>query len=178
MNLQEAKTLVAMTVANWPQMQDKDMSATAKLWATMLADIPYETAKQALIKVLATARYFPTMADIREALVDLTQGKDMTADEAWGCVVQAIRRYGYYQPEKGMATLPREVRAVVEHFGWRELCASEEPDVIRGQFRMAWEARVKRARELATLPPAVRQRILELSAGASLPGLPEEVEER
>jgi hypothetical protein len=168
-NLKEALRLVAWATANFPQLQERDMRPTAELWAKMLGDIPYQLAEKALMKVLATARYFPTVAEIREAAAELQHGRPMTADEAWGLVAEAVRRYGYYREQEALASLPPEVAVIVRRFGWQEICACEEPDVIRGQFRRAWEINSGQAREIAVLPAPIRELIEAHSATMALP---------
>ncbi len=159
----EVGKLVQFAFANYPHLQEKDSGQVAELWNAALSDIPFELAKAALVKVLTTSRYFPTVADIREAAVYLTTGRPMTADEAWGLVTEAIRHYGYYREREALASLPPDVAAVVRRFGWQEICSCEEPDVIRGQFRRAWEANASQAREMAVLPAPIREMILAAS---------------
>ena len=93
MTLQEVKKLLTLTVANFPSLQEKDLRSTALLWQKMLGDIPYDVAEKALIMVLTKAKYFPTVAEIREAAAELQFGRPMAADEAWGLVLDAIRHY-------------------------------------------------------------------------------------
>lgn len=145
------------------------MRPTAELWARVLADVPYDVAEKAMIKVLATVKYFPTVAEIREAVADLTTGRPMTAHEAWGMVTSAVKKYGYYRESEALASLPPDVVSVVKRFGWREICSCEEPDVLRGQFRRAWEASASHAREMAMLPAPIRQLIEAQSAAKALP---------
>lgn len=43
-----------------------------KLWSLVLEDsIPYERAERALVKVLRTAKFFPTAGEVREAAISL-----------------------------------------------------------------------------------------------------------
>ena len=67
------------------------MQPTAVLWEKALSDLDYPTAEKALIKVLSVSRFFPTIADIREAATQITQPRVMDAMEAWGLVGQAIK---------------------------------------------------------------------------------------
>lgn len=159
MTLKESLRLVAWATANFPQLQERDMRPTAELWAKMLEDVPYEIAEKALVKVLATAKYFPTVAELREAVAELRNGQQITALEAWGLVIEAVKKYGYYRQEEALASLPPEVSAFVRRFGWEDICCSEEPDVVRGQFRRAWEEQAIRKKELAVLPEPLRQLI-------------------
>lgn len=149
MTKSEAAALLGWAVANFPNMQERDLRPTAELWYRMLADLPYEIAEKALLRVLATAKHFPTVAEIREAAVELTSDPVPTAMEAWAEVRRAISLYGYYREEEALASLSPATAQVVRWIGWQEICASEQPDVIRAQFRMAYERYVARAKEEA-----------------------------
>jgi hypothetical protein len=138
-------------------MQEKDMRPTANLWSEMLSDIPFDIAKAALIKVLATARFWPTVAEIREAAAEIINPQLPSPIEAWGEVVQAIKIYGLYRQEEGISSLSPITKRVVQNIGWREICLCEQPDVIRGQFRMAYEQYAKREKEEAILPAEIKR---------------------
>ena len=132
MNRKEIINLLGIATANFPNMQERDMKPTAILWEKSLSDIPYDIAEKALIKVLATSKFFPTIAEIREAAADITQPRTMDAIEAWGLVIKAIRRYGSYRESEAIASLPEDVAQMVKRFGWRELCLNENSDTLRG----------------------------------------------
>ncbi len=159
MTQQEATKLVAFALANFPNMQEKDLRPTAKLWAHILSDIPYPVAEKALIKVLATAKFFPTVAEIRDAAMQLTQPTIPTALEAWGEVQRAWGLYGWSRQEEALASMSPLTAEVCRRFGWRDMCACEEPEVLRGQFRMAYEQYAGRQKEMAVLPDNVRSLI-------------------
>ena len=173
MNPDQVSFLLALAVANFPTLQEKDMGPTLVLWQEMLSDIPFEVAKAAIKKVLATIKYFPTVAEIREACSQITNPRQLTYDEAWALIIGAISRYGYYREAEGLTSLPLIVQQVVKNIGWQEVCTCEEPDVIRGQFRRAWEVRLAREREENMLPAEIRLIINKAAAGVKR--LPEEV---
>jgi len=159
---------MGMAAANFPRLQEKDMSQTAKLWEKSLSDIPYDVAEKSLLKVLSTSKFFPTISEIREAAAQITQPRTMDAMEAWGLINQAIRKYGHYRPEDGLNSLPDDVRQMAERFGWRELCLNENPDTLRAQFRMAWETQSKRENELKALPTEIRELIGGMAEGMKM----------
>jgi hypothetical protein len=159
MNKSEIKSLLMIAIANFPSMQERNMTPTAELWSEVLSDIDYQVAKSALIKVLSTSEFFPTVAKIREAVAMITQPNSLDAMEAWGLIGQAVRRYGFNRKAEAMAMLPAEVVEMVERFSWREICYNENPDTLRAQFRMAWETQSKRKKELMALPADIRRLI-------------------
>lgn len=150
-------SLLALAVANFPHLQDKDMGPTVALWTEMLSDMPFATAKTALIKVLATAKFWPTVAEIREAAVSITNPTMLTPAEAWGQVIRAVKDYGYYRPTEGIATLDPTVRKAVKAFGgFVEICMTENIDVVRAQFMRVYEQCASREKEIAVLPESVK----------------------
>jgi len=168
MNRKEIINLLGIATANFPTLQQKEMKPTAILWEKSLADMSYDVAEKALIKVLSTSKFFPTIAEIREAAAQITQPRTLDAMEAWGLIVQAIRKYGMYRQKEGLESLPEEVRNMANRFTWRELCLNENPDTMRAQFRMAWETQSKRTNELKAIPQEIRLMIEDVTKGMKL----------
>lgn len=146
------------------------MRPTAVLWERTLSDLPADVAEAALMMVLATSRYFPTVADIRAAAAQIQNPQAMDASEAWGQVAAALRKFGLYQAKEAMEYLSPDVAAMVQRFGWYELCHADKIDVIRGQFMRAWDAFAKGRQEMAVLPASVRVLIEGMAEQKSLPG--------
>jgi hypothetical protein len=70
-----------------------------------------------------------------------------TAGEAWTIVLDEIRRVG---GNYGAPAIKNElIQKAVDAVGWKEICLSERPDIIRAHFTKAYEALVeKRKREV------------------------------
>lgn len=168
MNRKEIINLLGIATANFPNLQQKEMKPTAILWEKALADIPYDVAEKAVIKVLSTSKFFPTIAEIREAMAQITQPRTLDAMEAWGLINEAIRKFGYYRQKEAMEFLPDEVREMVKRFTWRELCLSENIETLRAQFRMAWETQSKRRNEMKAIPQEIRILIEDTTKGMKL----------
>jgi len=152
MTNKEISALLALATANFPHISEKDMKPTALLWKEMLSDIPFEVAKAALIKVLATAKYWPTVAEIREAATSLTNPDILPAPEAWAQVMKAIR-YNW-----SVDKLDPIVRKAIEGFGGLDgIGYCENIDVVRGQFMKAYEQYASREKEMVVLPSSVRE---------------------
>jgi hypothetical protein len=127
----------------------------------MLGDLDYVAANVAVKRHLASSKWPPTVADIREQCTGVSGGEMVTAAAAWGELMQAVRRHGYYHEAEALADLSPEVREVVEMITWREINLSENLDVLRGQFlRMYENVRGRRERE-AVMPPDLRLDALE-----------------
>ena len=83
MNEIEAENLLTLAVGAFPSMQDQNMGPTARIWAKVLSDIPYKVAEGALVRTLSTAKVFPTLAEIRAAVVMNTQPRPLTSGKAY-----------------------------------------------------------------------------------------------
>lgn len=159
MTPKQIDNLIALALANFPSYQGRDMRPTQCLWQELLGDLDYELALAAVQKVLLSSDFWPTVAQIRQAAVELTRPPSLTFDEAWAQVKAAIARHGTWDERAALAMLDPHVAEVATNFGWRDICLSEETDVVRGQFRMAWEAHERRRHDLARLPAPLRDRM-------------------
>ena len=109
----------------------------------------------------------------------------MSAEEAWGVVMTLMRIYSNKTvPVEGLSSnemtparfgepvhprasgveyeakrhCPPDVWRVLEQFGYADMCRSENPDVLRGQFMKVWnqqDEEVKEARLLAGIAPEI-----------------------
>jgi len=168
MERSEAGELLTLMASAWPRFEPSDDKVA--LWRELFDDVPFEVTKLALKKLMLTNTFPPSAAELRQAVVDITtpQRDHITAAEAWGMVVRAIRYHGSYQGSEGLKSLPPAVRRTAEHIGWRDLCLSEEPEILRAQFMRMYDQVATRRREEALLPPAMRELIGELAAGMDM----------
>ena len=159
--------LMAVIAAAYPRFEVDEFKK--QVWFDMLGDLPYELAQMAAKKIILESPYPPTVADIRQQAVTITEmaaGKKDGAT-AWGEVVNAIRAFGSYREEEAIDTLSDMTRKVVRMLGWREICLSQEPGVIRGQFLKMYSQVEHDARQQALLPREFKEKVLELSDGLS-----------
>ena len=164
MTLNETKSLVGVAIANFPSMQERDMGPTAMLWHQMLKDIPYEIAKKALLKVLTTAKYFPTVSEILEVVADITNPEADTAAKAWGEVEKAIGHYGHRREAEALESMSPRTAKVVKYMGWRDICLSTELGVARGQFLKMYQQVSEREQKERVLPESLKADIKRLNA--------------
>lgn len=181
MTNKEIVSLMRVAFAQYPdKLTGLEGKNLAELWQAALLDLDYELAKAAVAMVICRSPYPVRVSEIREAAAMLTgQVTLRTFDEAWSLVAAAARDSCYHAAEQ-YAGLPEDIQAALHGpEALREIAMAEEESlpVMKGQFRMAWEARVRRQREMALLPAAMRQTIeqavdrMRLGAQAALPEL-------
>ncbi|KHO62687.1 Loader and inhibitor of phage G40P [Thermoanaerobacter sp. YS13] len=164
----EIVKLLAVINAAFPNMQVTE--AMVDLWHELLGDIDFNLAKAAVKKILLESPYPPTIADIRKQAAEIIMPKENKIDpaEAWGEVERAIRLYGSYMEEEALSSMSPAVARVVKYIGWREICLSEEPGVVRGQFLKMYQQLQERERKEALLPPDLKNEIQQIAQQRAL----------
>lgn len=138
---------------------DKDaLKETVRLYRLTLRDIDGDLLRAATLQHITNAKWFPTVAELREAALNLTHFDESSAEEAWIEVKRAIRAVGYYGIPQFSDT---RIKEAVSAFGWRELCGYdiEQEGVIRVHFMRIYNALQGRSRAVDSMLPEIRARI-------------------
>lgn len=175
----EVGQLIAVMCLLWPTVPVRDIDAALQgaVWFRVLADVSYAEAEAVLVAHARTgAEYPPAVGVIAERVLSLREQADGTfapdPDQAVAEVMAGVRHggLGLLDPKRD----PRHqwshpaVAATVRAMGWRDICLSDKPDVVRAQFlRLYGDARARYQTERRRTP-AIRA----LIAGASRPELP------
>ena len=156
MNKKEFAIFASALRTYYPKENILPNEQALQLWFNQLNDIPYDVAEVTLNKWVATNKWSPSIADIREQATDITQGGAKDWGDAWQEVLRAIRLYGSYEELKALESLDETTRKVVKRLGFRNLCFSEDIQVDRANFRMIYEQQLQRDRQDAQLPPRLK----------------------
>lgn len=147
----EITKLVGAMAAMFPATQIS--TATIKGYVSMLKDIPLEVLTAAVEQCTGESEFFPTIAKIRNAALAMTMPKRRDPMEAWGEVIRAIQKIGFYNsPHFDDPLIARAVDAL----GWQYLCSSENMVADRAHFAKLYEQFVEREKQDARLLPAAR----------------------
>jgi hypothetical protein len=126
---------------------------TVITYVRLLKDIPEDELQAIVEQAIATSKFLPTIAEIRDMRHGLQNFEQLTYVEAWDTVVKEIRRIGSY----GAPQFQDPITArVVKSMGWRELCMSENPGIDRAQFRDMYNALLNRQERDQKLLPQAR----------------------
>lgn len=141
-----------------------------ELWFRQLQDIPYEAAEAILSKWVATNKWSPSIADIRNGMAEIQNGGAVEDwGEGWNKAMAAIRKYGSYNEAEALDSLPPLTRETVRRLGYKSLCWSENQVADRANFRQVYEILEKRQVEDRKIPLPVREKIAGLMAGFAKP---------
>jgi hypothetical protein len=139
---------------------------TIALYAQRLSMMPADAVCMAIDRLMDTARFFPTIAEIKEEAAAGPFGAPL-ADEAWAEVLKEARRVGYnrlpifhagqfHDPPKREFSNPT-IEAAVQSVGWEMICTTPKDKIsyVRDAFVKAFNAlqhRTQEARQTGALP--------------------------
>lgn len=133
-----------------------------EVYVNRLLDLDYDAAMLGAMTLVETSKFYPSIAELREAAtVGLTTDLP-DPDAAWQMVSAVI--HGAPRAE-----LPPVVRELVESMGVHDLRTSTNPMADRAHFLRMYEAKRRRAAQDRQLSPEVRELTATLAAKLSLP---------
>ena len=146
MTKSEMAALLTVISVAYPGSRVRADETTIGVWHDALQDLTAAEATLAVKALVNTLKFPPSIADVREAVVNqrqLARG-EKSAGEAWELVTRALSKHGYYHPSKAREELGEAIWGIVQQCGgWRALCGSEKLEVFSAQF----ERRYKDAKE-------------------------------
>jgi hypothetical protein len=169
----EAAKLVAVLIAAYQgqSASSKITTATSEVYERMLGDLDYPAANAAVERLLATSKFLPTIAEVRDATLTVTGGgtggggEIRPGGEAWGEVLEAIGRYGRNRtPGVDFRFADPVTAECVAALVWRALCDSENQPADRARFIELYDqlaARRRRSQLSESLPAMQRLRALQ-----------------
>jgi len=125
--------------------------ATLKVYAEMLSDISPEELLRVVKRIIATSKWFPTIAEIREEMTNEIFGDRPPPELAWDEVMREAARVGTYKaPVFSCDEIHRAVRAIG---GWNYVCLTETNGYDIKRFAEAYRAALEQTQWHAQLGP-------------------------
>ena len=174
----DAARLVAIVVTAYPNYDKfkdaKAVEATVSLWAMMFEQDNAGIVALAVKKHIATNKWPPSVAEIRELMLE-TQAPDLIPpDRAWLAVSDLMQTAGQYNHGDLHQQLPPLVARAVEGIGWgnlwemhRSYCVGGKPGMDRVAFMDIYKPLYERERLRAMTPGQLTEKIE--AAAAALP---------
>ena len=134
MDKNQALQILAILTAAFPSTQIK--KATAEIYIEFLIVMDFNLTRAAAHRLITTAKFFPTIAEITEA-VEKFNPQLPGADQAWLEVMEQIRKTGYFGIPQFMTPC---IMDAVKTIGWTNLCTSEQIGVERAHFMKIYDA--------------------------------------
>ena len=133
-----------------------------EVWYRQLQDIPYQIAELTLNKWVATNKWSPTIADMREQAAAIKNGDKPLWSDGWEEVLRAISKYGMYREAEALQSMTETTRKAVKRMGFKTICMSDNVMADRANFRMIFEQLADRKEKEQQLPVSLTNLIGEI----------------
>ena len=156
MNYKEFGSFAAALKTYYPKDNLLPNEQAIELWYAALRDLPYEVASNALMILVQSSKFPPSIAEIREAAAKLIHGETKDWSKAWEEACRAMSRFGRDRKSLAYETLDELTREVVDRLGYRNLCMSENVASDRANFRTIYTELAERRTETSKLSPQIQ----------------------
>lgn len=156
MNYKEFGRFAAALKTYYPKDNLLPNEQAIELWYKALGDLPYEVASNALMILVQSSKFPPSIAEIREAAAKLIHGETKDWSKAWEEACRAMSRFGRDRKSLAYETLDELTREVVDRLGYRNLCMSENVASDRANFRTIYTELAERRTETSKLSPQIQ----------------------
>lgn len=168
MNREETLLIMGALKAAYPtyyrEMSRKDAETIVGLWEEMFSDDPVELVAAAVKALIASDEkgFPPHIGAVKARLRQITEKPQMTAAEAWGLVLSAVKRSAY-DSRKEFAKLPVMLQRLVgspsQLRDWAMMDAETVQSVVASNFQRSYQVRAKQEQEYQALPSEIKQMI-------------------
>lgn len=174
MDIDRFKNIVKAVRSAYPQFKFIESKEGMQIWLKALEDTPDEAVSLAFEKHMMTSKYPPSIADIREKIFELSGEIKGDWSLAFDLTRRAISKFGSYREEEALAWIEEQdslAAEVTRRLGFKEICLSENLEVVRGQYRMAYENYSADKKSYGMLPTATKMKQREIERSYELQGL-------
>lgn len=159
--------IIVLAYPNYDKFKDENqVKATVDLWATMFSEDDAGIVGLAVKKHIATNKWPPSVAELRELMLEMTAPDLIAPDQAWLAVSDFIKLHGEHLYGEPRDSLPPLIARAVESIGYHNLyemnCGSyrgSKPGMARTAFMNLYEQLYERERNRAMTPGYVTQQI-------------------
>ena len=167
MTEEEVNKILAILKSIWPNHPVLEETATA--WHMAFEDVPYPLAMDAVKRwIKGGSQWFPTPSQLLKTISVRTVAPNLIPESAWIEVLEQARKVGYgrrtvfHNGESVLLPGPvfshPLIEKAVESVGWKNICHSDEPTIVRAQFLKTLnnfiDAEVERA-QIGELPDVI-----------------------
>lgn len=171
----DAARLVAIVVTAYPNYDkfrdEQTVTATVSLWASIFSADDGRIVALALNKHIATNKWPPSVAEIREIMAEIQRPDLIPPDQAWAAVSDLLYTAGQYNHGDLQHQLPPLVARAVETIGWgnlwemhRSYCVGGRPGMDRVAFMQQYTPMYDREKQRAMTPDGITAQIDNVAA--------------
>lgn len=165
-------TIVATAYPNFDKFKDDQaVIDTTELWAMMFESDPGAVVGMALRKHIATSKWPPSVAELRELMLEIQHPELISPDKAWLAVSDLLYTQGEHNHGDLHSQLPPLVARAVESIGWgnlwemhRSYCRGGKPGMDRVAFMQQYTPMYEREKQRAMTPAMLTEQIDKAAA--------------
>lgn len=164
MTREEAKKLIRIICASYPNYHPVDISETIDVWTMMLEEYEYNHIAIALKAYITgdTSGFAPSIGQLIDKLHTITTPEELNELEAWSMVYRAICN-STYNSEHEFEKLPPPVQKAVGNPAMLREWASMDTDTVQSveqsHFIRNYRTAIQREKEDVKLPESVKKAI-------------------
>lgn len=153
--------LVVASYPNYDKFRDRaEVQNTVNAWAVMFSDDSRDIVTLAVKRHIATNKWPPSIAEIREIITQIMHPEIVPPDVAWNAVSDLMYAEGEYYSGDLYKRLPPLVARTVETIGWHTLWNmhrgfGSKPGMDRVAFLQQYNPAYERAKSEAMLPTGI-----------------------
>lgn len=173
----EVQTLLTLIQAEYPQsfskMDERQMALKLEMWSKEFEEDDSRVVFAAARVLMRSAREFaPNSGQIREKINELMMEPTLDEQQAWALVSKACTN-GYYGYKKEFEKLPPAVQRAVgrpeQLKEWAVMDVDTVQSVVASNFMRSYRAGAAREKEVARIPPEIRNLLGGMSDKMKLP---------
>ena len=170
MTVEETEKILTLLQVEYPnsfsRLDERMMLAKRNLWAKEFEPDQFMTVYAAVRMCIRSGGAFaPNIGEIRQKMAVLTKQEELPEQTAWAMVSKACSN-GIYHFKEEFDKLPEDVQQAVggaEQIRlWAMMDADTVQSVVASNFMRAYRTKRTRSKELALLPPEVRELLGEV----------------
>lgn len=170
MDKQETIKILSVLNTAYPNMNknttSEDSMMSVMLWQNRFADYPFDVVKQAVVAIIDTSKFPPTIAEVKTVIKKMMSGPQMTEMEAWNLVHRAISNSAYNSQEE-FEKLPDSIKRAVGSpdvlRSWALLPLDEVNTIIQSNVMRSFRTVQKQEEEALMLPSNIQDQVKLLS---------------
>ena len=125
MTKKETIALFGILIAAYPNFDkfkdDDQVEGMVNMWATLFADDDSAIVGLAVKRHIMTSKWPPSVAEIREIMVDITHPDLIPPDQAWAAVADLLYAGSEWGYDHAYKNLPPLIAQTVDAIGWSTL---------------------------------------------------------
>lgn len=166
MTRDEVIKLLTLIKASYPvwakELKQQDASTMIMLWSDLFEEYDFTIMQVSLKSHLLTSKWPPSVAELVEKYMMLTQPQKMSEGEAWAMVRKAISN-GMYGAREEFERLPKDIQIVLREpatlKNWSQVELEEVDTVIASNFMRSYKEVRKRESDYNALPSDIKAMI-------------------